>query len=222
MDPITAAEPGALARRSFERLRAQRPASGGRAPGDLARMLEIVAGPAGAAVIHDVRDGREGAIDHIVIGPAGVCVIDAKTWSGTVNVVPGGLYRGKYSGVKHLRSLEQRARRVRDVLERGKLGDVPIESALCLVNGARGLGADVTRVGGHAIGRIDAVAAHAIRPGPLAPAEVTAVVDVLRSAFRVGGAPARRTERGSRRRSAEVLALGALAVSALAMLADSL
>ncbi|MCA0252002.1 MAG: NERD domain-containing protein [Actinobacteria bacterium] len=37
-------------------------------------------------VLHDVKTGRGGNIDHLAIGPGGVFVFDSKRWSGTVEV----------------------------------------------------------------------------------------------------------------------------------------
>lgn len=42
--------------------------------------------PESWVVLHDVRAGRGGNIDHLVIGPGGVFVFDSKRWSGTVEV----------------------------------------------------------------------------------------------------------------------------------------
>jgi len=49
-------------------------------------------------VLHDVRwPGRRYAnIDHIVVGPAGVFVIDSKKWSGDVSVRGGVLRQGRH------------------------------------------------------------------------------------------------------------------------------
>lgn len=49
--------------------------------------------PPGWAVFHDVRwPGRVRAnVDHVVVGPPGIFVVDAKNWSGSVSVVDGVL-----------------------------------------------------------------------------------------------------------------------------------
>ena len=50
-------------------------------------------------VLHDVPwPGRShAAIDHVVVGPAGVFVVDAKSWTGIVSVRDGVLRQDKYS-----------------------------------------------------------------------------------------------------------------------------
>ena len=46
-----------------------------------------LAGVAGIQVLHDRRvPGTRGNIDHIVVAPAGVFVVDAKDWEGVINV----------------------------------------------------------------------------------------------------------------------------------------
>jgi hypothetical protein len=35
--------------------------------------------------VHDLRDGR-GNVDHVVLGPAGVFLLDSKRWAGTISV----------------------------------------------------------------------------------------------------------------------------------------
>ena len=44
----------------------------------------------GWVVLHDLRAGR-GNVDHIVVGPGGVFLLDSKRWGGTVEVGPDGI-----------------------------------------------------------------------------------------------------------------------------------
>jgi hypothetical protein len=44
----------------------------------------------GWTVVHDLPHGQ-GNIDHVVIGPAGIFLLDSKVWSGTVTVDDGGV-----------------------------------------------------------------------------------------------------------------------------------
>jgi hypothetical protein len=62
-------------------------------------------------VLHDrlIRPGRSGAnLDHVVVGPAGLFLVDAKDWSGNVTAWNGGLYQhvgptgGRTSHSKHV------------------------------------------------------------------------------------------------------------------------
>ncbi|WP_175551764.1 nuclease-related domain-containing protein [Geodermatophilus amargosae] len=41
-------------------------------------------------VVHDLDWPRAGNVDHLVVGPAGVFVLDSKAWSGVVNVDDAG------------------------------------------------------------------------------------------------------------------------------------
>ncbi|CAL8971135.1 hypothetical protein PROP_03581 [Propionicimonas sp. T2.31MG-18] len=42
--------------------------------------------PGSWVVLHDIKTRRGGNIDHLVIGPGGVFLLDSKRWSGTVEV----------------------------------------------------------------------------------------------------------------------------------------
>ncbi|MBT2534062.1 NERD domain-containing protein [Arthrobacter sp. ISL-48] len=55
--------------------------------------------PHGWYVLHDVHwPGRPKAyLDHVLVGPAGVVVVDAKNWTGEVRVSSGVLWQGRYS-----------------------------------------------------------------------------------------------------------------------------
>lgn len=70
-------------------------ADGERRTGEVLAQLE----PAGWMVMHDLHwPGRPYAnIDHIVIGPTGVFVIDSKNWSGNVEVRGGVLRQNGYA-----------------------------------------------------------------------------------------------------------------------------
>lgn len=66
---------------------------------DVARVLSGL--PAGYAVFHGLRlpgavSGPGGDLDHVVIGPCGIWVIETKTWSGQVTLEAGRLrYNGR-------------------------------------------------------------------------------------------------------------------------------
>lgn len=201
-DPAIPPEPGHSARQTHERLKAARHRRGGDEPGAYERAfekgadgerlvgnsLDIAARSVGTvSVLHDLtRRGRTGNIDHVVIGPAGVAVVDAKKWDGAVKVTRQTLRLGRYSGRKHLDKLAQQRLRIMDLLRQAGRSDVPVESLLCLVNGAEGLNGEVRWVDGHGIGRINPVASHVIRSGPLSQADVAEVHGLLRGHFQVG------------------------------------
>jgi hypothetical protein len=55
--------------------------------------------PHGWYVLHDVHwPGRPKAnLDHVLVGPGGIVVVDAKNWTGEVRVSSGVLWQGRYS-----------------------------------------------------------------------------------------------------------------------------
>ena len=75
---------------------------------DKLRVLETL----GWLVLHDVHwPGRPKAnLDHVLVGPGGVLVIDAKNWTGQIEMRDGVLYQGRYSREKETTGvLEQSA-----------------------------------------------------------------------------------------------------------------
>ncbi len=79
---------------------------------------------------HDVRwPGRQRAnIDHVVIGPSGVFVVDSKNWSGTVLVKDGVLRQNGYSREKAVAGVAEAAIAVHQLVPY-----VPVHPVLCLV-----------------------------------------------------------------------------------------
>jgi hypothetical protein len=61
------------------------------------RLSELV--PRGWYVLHDVHwPGRPKAtLDHVLVGPGGVVVVDSKNWTGEVRVASGVLWQGRYA-----------------------------------------------------------------------------------------------------------------------------
>lgn len=55
--------------------------------------------PHGWLLLHDVHwPGRPRAtLDHVLVGPGGVVVVDAKTWTGEVRVSAGVLWQGRFA-----------------------------------------------------------------------------------------------------------------------------
>lgn len=53
----------------------------------VAALLEAL--PSGYHVFHDVPCGESGGIDHLVVGPSGLFVVETKFWSGVVTVSDG-------------------------------------------------------------------------------------------------------------------------------------
>ncbi|WP_258804453.1 nuclease-related domain-containing protein [Pseudarthrobacter sp. NS4] len=61
------------------------------------KLSELV--PRGWYVLHDVHwPGRPKAnLDHVLVGPGGVVVVDTKNWTGEVRVASGVLWQGRYA-----------------------------------------------------------------------------------------------------------------------------
>jgi hypothetical protein len=96
----------------------------------------------GIAVIHDRRLPRSRAnVDHIVVAPSGVFVVDAKNYRGRVRVVDRGgffahdqrLYVGRRDQTKLVAGLAPQAAAVRAALG-AEHADVPVWRALCFVS----------------------------------------------------------------------------------------
>ncbi len=83
--------------------------------------------------LHDARwPGRPKAnLDHLVVGPGGVVVVDAKNWTGTVDVRNGVLRQNGRKRLKHTESVLTQAAAVAAVLP--PEGRRHVKGCLCLV-----------------------------------------------------------------------------------------
>jgi hypothetical protein len=99
---------------------------GGRAQGAdwwLGAFLELELGDV-AIVLHDLRvPGSHASIDHVVVAPSGVWVVDA-TWRNDFKLDPDGC-----GGTVRVDAMERRIRVVAAAVGRAK--EVPIRAALC-------------------------------------------------------------------------------------------
>jgi hypothetical protein len=95
----------------------------------------------GIAVLHDRRiPGSRANIDHIVIGPAGVCVIDAKNYKGRVERRDRGgwfstdyrLFVGGRDKTALVAGMSKQADAVRAVLD-PDIAELPLIQAICFV-----------------------------------------------------------------------------------------
>lgn len=86
----------------------------------LAEKLREIA-PLGWQVIHDVHwPGRPQAnLDHVLIGPGGIVVVDAKNWNGEVTLSGGTLRQNGYARHHSVAGVGQQAAAVAAVLEPG-------------------------------------------------------------------------------------------------------
>jgi hypothetical protein len=111
------------------------------------RVAEVLADVAGIEVLHDRRvPGGRANIDHIVVGPAGVFVIDAKKYTGKVEAVDKGSFfhadwRLLVNGRDQTKLVDGVLRQIEVV--RGVLGDelsaVPVHGVLCFVGAEWGI-----------------------------------------------------------------------------------
>lgn len=84
--------------------------------------------PDGFCVLHDLGiPGSRANLDHVVIGPSGVTVVDAKAYSGRLTAGSGTMWRGRYPIRKECATVRWEA----DQLA-AHLG-VPVAASLCFV-----------------------------------------------------------------------------------------
>ena len=111
-----------------------------------AELAEALAGIDGLAVLHDRRVHRtRGNIDHIVVGPAGVFVVDAKRYEGLIRIRDrGGLFRrderlyvGSRDCSRLATNMDWQVAAVRGVLLSAgvDLTVVPLTPVLCFIDG---------------------------------------------------------------------------------------
>jgi hypothetical protein len=108
-------------------------------------LAEALADVEGVRVLHDRRvPGTRGNIDHIVIGPSGVFVVDAKLYAGTIRVRDvGGLFRrderlfvGRRDCSQLAENMKWQVEAVERALERAEVEPLPpVTPVLCFVRG---------------------------------------------------------------------------------------
>jgi Nuclease-related domain len=117
-------------------------ATGARGEERLGGQLDTLAG-GGVHVLHDRRIPRTRAnIDHMVVCPSGVFVIDAKKYQGRPSLrVDGGLFRprikklmiGSRDGTKLVDGVHKQVDLITSALESADLGQIPVSGMLCFV-----------------------------------------------------------------------------------------
>jgi hypothetical protein len=152
------------------------------------RVLDAWAETCGFAVLADLTlPGQRANIDFVVVGPAGVAVIDVKAWTGRLRRSPRGLFVGRYGKRKELAALQDQVARVEAVLH-GAGVDLPVAGLLCMANDNDGLPRRKTvRVGEADVGTTDAVARKIGRPGRVDAMHIDAAVAALCEAFVLRG-----------------------------------
>ena len=107
------------------------------------RLAEAIAGLDGVVALHDRgAPGTRGNIDHVVIAPAGIFVVDAKRYSGVIRIRDRGpllqrddrLYVGGRDCSKLADGLVWQVEAVRQALATSRLdGDIPVMPVLCFI-----------------------------------------------------------------------------------------
>ena len=97
---------GESARTKAERLRRSADRYERGAHGEEVTAAALAGLPAGWTVLHDVAwpDRKLANIDHVVVGPPGVFVIDSKNWAGRIDVDQGVLRQDRRSRVPTVQS----------------------------------------------------------------------------------------------------------------------
>ncbi len=138
---------GAAARRESERLANAAERHQAKAARAAARAENFAAGAVGeqavaAAIaplsaegwnlLHDRVMPSGGNIDHIIVGPGAVIVLDAKAWNGKLEVRGGRLYNGSWAQDRAIEKLVAQRDAVRSALD-GVIGsDDPVDMALVI------------------------------------------------------------------------------------------
>jgi hypothetical protein len=135
----------------------------------------------GWVVLHDLAVPRSQAnIDHLVIGPGGVFVIDSKQYRGRLQLDPsGGLWHGRYPLAPVLRAVEFEADRAAQVL-----ADPQVVVPIVAVHGAQVPWGKVVVKGVPVVsaGRLPSMLGQL--PAVLGPERVAAVASQARIRFR--------------------------------------
>ena len=137
----------------------------------------------GYVVLDDLAiPGSKANIDHVVIGPVGVVVVETKAYTGRVNVSDGVLWHGRYPLRKELAAAQFEADKVREVV--ASTGwTVAVRSLMCIH------GVEVPTDPTGSLGSIELCGPldllHRIEAAPplLGPAHVAHLVSVLERAL---------------------------------------
>lgn len=143
----------------------------------------------GFGVLHSLMlPGESGDIDHVVVGPAGVTVIDSKTWTGSVSATRGKLRVAGRNKQPCIDGMRRQVERVRGVLAEAGHHGVPVSGVLCMVNGNHGVSrAGLEWVQGVGVATPKPVITYAVRGGAAPVEDMSSVHRALNERFRVQG-----------------------------------
>ncbi len=149
-------------------------------------------------VLHDRQlPGSRANIDHIVVAPSGIFVIDAKRYTGKVELRTSGsifrpgpnlLYVGGRNQTKLVEAMGRQVDAVAGVLAPVVITlDAPIRPALCFVDAEWGLFDKPMTLQGVRISGPKSLATTIRNPGPLMPEQVHEIASQLRAGLRSAG-----------------------------------
>lgn len=140
------------------------------AAGERAVSEALSALPDGFTVLHDLDiPGSRANLDHVVIGPSGVTVVDAKAYSGRLTAGSGTMWKGRYPIRKECATVSWEADQLASHL------GVPVSAALCFVG--TGLPAPVTALSDAIVCSPEGLLRHLkSAPRTLGPQEIEALV----------------------------------------------
>lgn len=100
----------------------------------VARQLSFL--PGSYSVFNDFQLDTSGpAFDHVVVGPAGVFVIETKNWAGDISFENGQvLYNGKLPSRPPIRQVKEAAAALLDHLSASQCPEVQVQPVICFVN----------------------------------------------------------------------------------------
>ncbi|MGH8301035.1 MAG: nuclease-related domain-containing protein [Steroidobacteraceae bacterium] len=148
----------------------------------------------GVVVLHDRRTPGRGRanIDHLIVCPPGIIVVDTKSGRGRVEIVTKGIFQrrelllvGGRDGTGQLDKLERQIEHVRALLSRQVTEQVAVSGALAYPNMTRPwLYSGLVRGGLILVDQPAAIAKLARKRGPHGPDEVRELAAVLDRSFR--------------------------------------
>ena len=143
-----------------------------------------------AVVLHDRRvPGTKGNIDHLVVAPSGIWIIDAKNYTGKVERRDVGgwlrtdarLFVNNRDRTNLVEGLGWQVAAVRAVVEPIGFGHIPIRPALCFTDAEWGLFSKPIQMGGAVISWAKALVAQIRTDGPLDPRTIDLLARELSS-----------------------------------------
>lgn len=143
----------------------------------------------GAVVLHDLTPpGKRGNLDYVVIGPAGVTIVDAKAWSGRLQAELGEIRQGGRRRQQVVGGMRRQVHAVCAVLAAAGRDDVPVSGVICFMNDNEGLPpSSLAEFEGIPVGCTDPCVRYAMRDGPLDVEAVGALAVLISRSFEVDG-----------------------------------